>query len=45
MTSGNPHVQHVTRLSGNLLNREGATCCEGVFEVKILIIRPIGGYC
>ena len=31
--------RHVTRLSGEFLNREGATCCQGVFEVKDFIIR------
>jgi hypothetical protein len=30
---------HAARLSGHHLNREGATCCQGVFEVKNLIIR------
>jgi len=27
------------------LNREGSTCCQGVFEVKDLSIRCIRAFC
>src|ERR1700683_16739 len=27
------------------LNREGVTCCQDVFEVKVSSIRPIRRYC
>jgi len=30
---------------GHLLNREGATCYQGVFEVKTFIIRCIRSSC
>jgi hypothetical protein len=45
LTVRDSQLRHVIRLSRGFLNREGATCCQGVFEVKVFSIRCIPRFC